>query len=263
MSEDQVRFTVFTKAWKMPIPELGAMIRGLGVYGIELPVRPGYQVEPGQVTRALPAAARQLAESGVKIHSVAGPADEPTIAACAQVGVPVLRVMAPVGPEGYLAAERRLQEEYDALVPLLDRYGVTLGVQNHCGRWVTSAIGLRRLVEKYDPRHVAAVWDPAHCALDGELPELAADILSSHLCMVNLKNACWRRRAAPPGSGIVEWEHYWTTGREGLASWPDVAAELRKRHYRGVVCLSAQYSDEQSVDRFLAEDVAFARSLFA
>jgi len=261
MSDGKVAFSVFTKPWKMPLAELGEFVRALGVDGIELPVRPGFQVEPENVATALPEAARQLGEFGVKIMSIAGPVDEPTIAACAEAGVPIIRVCVTIGEDGYMATEKRVQEEYDAVVPLLDKYGVTLGVQNHCARCVCNAMGIRHLIEKYDPAHVGAVWDAAHSALDGEDPELGLDIVWSHLCMVNLKNAFWRRVTGPEAE-VVQWESYWTTGRQGLASWPRAAAELKKRNYRGVICLCAEYSDQDSVDRLIREDIAFAKSLF-
>src|SRR5437879_3284873 len=127
--ETKVTFSVFTKPWKMPVAELGSHVRGLGFAGIELPVRPGYQVEPENVTKELPRVARQLADSGIKITSVAGPTDEATMAACAEAGVPVIRICVGIGSEGYMATVAKLQKEYDALVPLLDRYGVTLGIQ--------------------------------------------------------------------------------------------------------------------------------------
>jgi sugar phosphate isomerase/epimerase len=253
-------FSVFTKPWKMPAPELGAYVHELGFDGVEFPVRPGYPVEPDNVS-ALPQAARQLAEHGVTIESVAGPADEPTIAACAEAGVPIIRTMARIGPEGYLASVERIQREYDALLPLLEKYGVRIGVQNHCDRWVSNAMGLRHLIERYDPAHICAVWDAAHNALNGEDPDLALDIVWSHLGMVNLKNAIWRRTNGPEAE-YARWEHYWTSGRQGLASWPKVAAELQERGYRGVICLTAEYADHDAVDRLIREDLAFARSLF-
>jgi len=86
MSANEIVFSVFTKPWKMPIPELGRFVKALGFDAIELPVRPGFQVLPEKVERDLPAAARQLADCGVSIASVAGPTDERTIAACAQAG---------------------------------------------------------------------------------------------------------------------------------------------------------------------------------
>lgn len=255
-------FSVFTKPWKTQIPELGAFVKGLGFDAIELPVRPGYQVPPENVERDLPKAARQLADCGVAIASIAGPTDEKTIAACGEAGVPIIRVMVRIGEGGYMATEARARAEYEALLPLLDKHKVQIGVQNHCDEFVANAIGLRHLMERFDPKHVGAVWDPAHCALNGEDPELAVDILWSHLCMVNLKNAFWQRRTGPEAEA-AEWRVYWTTGRHGQASWPRVAAELKRRGWRGVLCLTAEYSDEPSVNRLIAEDIAFAKALFA
>lgn len=257
----EVKFSVFTKLWKLPLPELGNYISSLGFDGIELPVRPGYPVEPDNVRSELPKAAKLLADYGLRIFSIAGPTNEETIAACAQAGIPTIRIMVNVGEESYMDVEARTQSEFDALVPLLDKYGVRLGVQNHCDRMVCNAMGLRHLMEKYDPKHIGAVWDAAHNALNGEDPEMAIDIVWSHLCMVNLKNAFWVRKNGPEAPH-AEWTHYWTTGRQGLASWPRVAAELKKRDYSGVVCLTAEYTDEASLNRLVADDIAFAKSLF-
>jgi sugar phosphate isomerase/epimerase len=262
MTGKKIEFSVFTKPWKMPLPQLGEFVAGLGFDAVEFPVRPGYQVEPENVAKGLPQAVRQLARCGIRIASVAGPADAATIVACAESGVPIIRIMAPIGEEGYLASEAGFQKEFDALVPLLDKHGVKLGVQNHSEWFVCNAMGIRHLVEKYDPRHIGAVWDAAHNALNGEAPELAIDIVWSHLCMVNLKNAFWRRENGPEAE-YAEWKIYWTGGRQGLASWPRVAAELKRRNYHGVVCLTAEYSDERVVNRLIAEDIAFAKSLFA
>ncbi len=262
MDEKAIQYTVFTKPWPaMPIPELAEFIAGMGFDGVELPVRPGFQVEPQDVAQGLPRAARQMAEAGVRIYSIAGPADEATIAACGEAGIPIIRIMAPV-PAGmnYLEAEAQFRRKHEALVPQLERYAVTIGVQNHCGRFVSGAAGLTRLLAGFNPQHVAAVWDPAHEAVGGGLPEHALDMVWSHLCMVNLKNVFWRRTNGPEAEHAT-WEYYWTSGRHGLASWPVIAEELRKRGYRGILCLSAQFPEE-SVVRLTAEDLALARSLF-
>ena len=257
-----ITFSVFTKPWKMPLPELGEHVAGLGFDAIELPVRPGYQVEPENVARGLPEAARILARSGVRIASVAGPTDEATVLACAEAGVPIIRTMARVGPAGYLASVAALQAEYTALLPALERTGVVIGVQNHCDRFVTNAVGLLDLLAPFEPRHVAAVWDAAHEALNGMGPDMALEVVWPHLCMVNLKNAFWQRTTGPEAE-VATWRHYWTSGRQGLASWPRVIAELRRRGYSGTICLPAEYTDEEAVDRLIVEDLAFAQGLFA
>ena len=257
-----VTFSVFTKPWRVPLTQLGPLVKGLGFDGVELPVRPGYQVEPAEVARGLPAAARTLASAGVTIGSVAGPLDLPTIAACADAGVPLIRVCIPIPLDrSYLEVEAQVQRAFDALLPALEDYGVAIGVQNHCDRFIATAMGVRHLIERYDPRLIGAVWDPAHCALGGELPELALDILWSHLHLVNLKNAYWSRADRLDEDG-ARFERIWTSGRQGLCSWPTVAAALHGRGYGGAVCLTAEYTDEAAVHRLIAEDLSFARSLF-
>ena len=256
------QFSVFTKPWKMPLPELGRHISRLGFSGIELPVRPGYQVEPERVSQDLPAAARLLADFGLAITSVAGPTDEVTVAACAEASVPLIRIMVPIDDTGYLETEARALRELEALVPRLERHGIKVGIQNHSERYVPHALGLRRLFERFDPAHVGAIWDAAHNALNGEEPDMALDIVWSHLALVNLKNAYWQRQPGPE-AGPAQWRVAWTTGRQGLASWPRVAEELRRRGYTGGLCLPAEYDDEPAVDHLAAEDLAFAQSLFA
>lgn len=263
MSTPHTNLTVFTKPWKMALPVLGAFVKQLGFDGVELPVRPGYQVTPENVATSLPEAVRILADYGLTIQSIAGPTDEATIAACAEMNIPLIRVCLAVPVDtSYLEYEASLWREFDALIPLLDKYGVTIGVQNHSNRYIANAMGIRHLIEKYDRRHIGAVLDFAHCALNGEIPELALDIVWSHLCMVNLKNAYWRRSNGLEALTAC-YERYWTSGRQGMAPWPTIAASLKRRGYNGTVCLTAEYSDEEAVDRLIAEDIAYARTLFA
>ncbi|MCX6381547.1 MAG: TIM barrel protein [Armatimonadetes bacterium] len=263
MSDNTIQFSVFTKPWKMPIPELAKFVAGLGLHAIELPVRPGYPVNPNNMAKELPNAARILGEHGVKIASIAGPTDEAAMAACQSAGVPIIRICVNIDNKiGYMASEESLQREYDALVPLLEKHHVTLGIQNHCGACICNAMGLRHLLEKYHPKHIAAVWDCSHNALNGEEPEMALDIVWDKICMVNFKNAYWRRKSGPEAL-TVQWEVYWTSGRQGLADWARVAAELKRRHFHGTICLTAEYSDEPAVNRLIAEDLAYAKSLFA
>jgi len=257
------RFVVFTKPWKLSLTELGAKVKNLGFDGIELPVRPGYSVTPENVKAELPRAAKLLRdEFGVTIESVAGPTDEATIAACGTAGIPLIRVCPGLPKdETYPKAEARYQQEWDHLTPLLEKNRVAIGVQNHSGRYVPiHAMGLARLVAQFDPRHVCAVWDAAHNALEGEGPEIALDLLmGSHLRMVNLKNG-FRRHKTGPEAEAVEWQTYWTSGQQGIASWPRVAAALKARGWIGPICLTAEYSDQTAVDRLIAEDLAFARA---
>ena len=262
MATPGVSFSLFTKMWSdKSIEELGEFVAGLGFDGIELPVRVGYPVEPDNVGNALPAAARALASGGVQITSVAGPVDATTIAACGEAGVPVIRTCPDIGGEGYLAGIDRHWRALDALVPALAEHGVAVGIQNHCDDWLCNAMGLHHLLARYDRHHVCAIPCAGHTALNGESPHMAIDIAWSHLVQFKLKNAYWRRVNGPEAED-VKWRPHWTTGRQGLASWPRFAQELNDRGFSGVVCLDAEYSDEEATDRLIVEDLVFARTLF-
>ena len=262
MPDGAIQLSVFTKPWpEKSIEDLGVWAHWLGFDGIELPVRPGFPVNPDNAAKELPKAVKSLAQHNVKIFSIAGTANEAMIAACSESGIPTIRVMAPIGQEGYSKTEERMRAEFDALIPFLEKHRVRIGVQNHSGKYVCNAMGLKSLIGKFDPKYIGAVWDAAHNALQGEDPELALEIIWPHLCMVNLKNAYWKRKNDIKAK-IAQWSPYWTSGQEGLASWERVAAELKRRRYQGVVCLTAEYDDHAAVDRLISDDLHFARSLF-
>jgi sugar phosphate isomerase/epimerase len=255
MSIMRNRVTVFTKPWPdMPLDELGRFVHKLGFDGVELPVRSGYQVTPETVAAGLPQAARILADQGVAISSVAGDADERTIAACAEARCSVIRVCVAIDREvGYRATEERIRRHYDALLPTLQRCGVSIGVQNHCDFCVGSAVGIMHLIEGYQPEAVSAVLDPAHCAVDGEPPEMAIDICWSHLSLVNLKSAFHRRTNGCMATEAT-WEVYWSTARHSGYSWRATIHELRKRGYRRDICLPAEYSGEPGRGQLMEQD---------
>lgn len=261
--EKRFIFSVFTKPWQnMSVKELGEFVSKLGFDAIEFPVRPGYQVEPENVKEGLPKLAKELKSFGIDIASIAGPTNEDTFIACATAGIPIIRVMYRVEEDGYVASEKRAKRDLESLLPLCEKYNVKIGVQNHCGKFVSpNSAGLMRLVEKFDPNYIGIIWDAAHNALSGEESEMGLDIVWSHLYMVNLKNAYWRRITGPEAEE-AKWEVYWTNGRQGLASWRRVAEYLKKRNYKGVICLTAEYSAKDEVNRLIAEDIKFAKSLF-
>jgi len=258
---------LFVKPWKaLSLPALAAHVKALGFDLIELPVRPGFPVEPQNIERDLPAAAQLLAERGIRILNVTAALpldDERLYRACAAAGIGMNRVMFHQGGRDYWRAEAAARRQLDAALPLCERYGLQIGVQNHSRRFVpVNEMGAYQLLKDYDPRHVALVWDPAHNALEGMDSDAALDIVAPHLCVVNLKNAYWRRVTGPEAA-VAEWSIYWTSGAQGRASWRRVLQKLKALDYRGPLCFSAEYSDEARVDALIARDLAFARALLA
>lgn len=258
---------IFSKPWKsLPLPELAEHIRSLGFELIELPVRPGFQVEPETIERDLPAAVKLLGEQGIRVLNVTAALpfdDERLYSACATAGIKMNRVMFWQRDLDYWAAEAEARRQLDSALPLCEQYDVQIGVQNHSGKFVpVNEMGAYHLLKDYDPRYVAAVWDPAHNALEGMDSDAALDVLAPYLCVVNLKNAYWRRVTGPEADA-AEWKIYWTSGAQGRASWSRVIAKLKAIDYQGPICFSAEYSDEERVDELIVQDLAFARRLLA
>lgn len=256
---------VFTKPWKtLSLPALARHIRSLGFDWIELPVRPGFQVEPENIERDLPAAVKLLGEQGVRVLNVTADMpldDERLYSACAEAGIGMNRVMFWQRDLDYWSAEAEARRQLDAALPYCERYDFQIGIQNHSGRFVpVNEMGMFNLVKDYDARYVAAVWDPAHNALEGMNCDSALDVLAPRLCVVNLKNAYWRRISGPEAE-IAEWKIYWTSGAQGRASWASVIAKLKSIAYDGPICFSAEYTDEERVDDLIVKDLAFARDL--
>lgn len=259
---NDVQFSVFTKPWReVQISKLAAFVSRMGFDGIEFPLRAGYQVTPDNAEKELPEFVSRLEDYGLRVFSVASSLDEKIFAACAKAGIPLIRIMVEIGDGGYVASEQRAIQKLEEILPLCKEYGIQVGVQQHYGNCVSDASGLRHLLGRFNPVYIGAIWDAAHDALAGQQPEYGLDIVWSHLCMVNLKNAFYARTNGPEAE-VAEWDRFFTTGRHGLASWSRIASYLKMRNYKGVVCLTSEYTAEDEVDRLIAEDIQYAKSLF-
>ena len=266
-----IKLAVFTKPWSDSIEAVADRMAALGVQGIELPIRPGYQVSPDNVGNTLPNAVKVLQSRGLQIASVAAPLDDAIISACGDNGIDLVRSMVSIDLKkaGYAQTIAQNRARWDELIPLLDRTGVRIGVQNHSGSAIGSAIGLFHVMERYDPRHVCAILDMAHCGVAGEPTDLSVDLLWDRMPnLVNFKNA-YRERVNGPEEAEALYRTHWTTGRHGAYSWSELVAELKRRDFKGWFVLPGEYSDPKGQPQrmgddvlpFLSEDVTYLRGL--
>ena len=259
--------TVFTKPWpRDPVERLATRLAAMGVSGIELPVRPGYQVSPDRLER-LGAAVDAFAAEGLRVASVAVTDEtlqsahrdpkplEALTAAMGEAGVPILRVMAKVRPDvGYRGTVDGLRWTIESLGAALRDAGVVVGIQNHYDHYVGSAAGIDHILQPLDPEIAGFILDPAHCALAGEPVQLAFDIAAPRLLMVNIKQGLPCRKSLPHAD--PEWRVVWTTARGGLLSWRQVVEAARDRGFRGDYCLSAEYSSPEKLTLAEAPDLS-------
>ena len=97
-----MRYVYFTKSLQsLDVPGLIAFLKGAGLDGADLAVRPGYPVHPDNAATALPAAAKALAAEGLAVGLVSAATDltDPDgkaagvlFDACARAGVPAVKI---------------------------------------------------------------------------------------------------------------------------------------------------------------------------
>ena len=257
-----MKYSVFTKPWKnITVEELCKKVSGWGFDGIEFPLRDGYQVEPANAEKGLPALAKTMADHGLSIMSVASSTEESVFAACQAAGVPLIRIMGSGLDKGYSECAKEFKSYLETLLPLCKKYGVQVGIQNHNNNMVSSTMELRVLLEDYDPMYIGAVWDAAHSGLCMESANKALDIIWDKLILVNLKNAYWKQKNGPEASQAT-FDPYFTSGRHGMASYPDIIKYLKDHGYSGDICLPAEFTDEALVDDLTPPELQYVKGLF-
>ena len=259
-----VNYSVFTKPWSnKPVPELIEIVRGMGYNAIEFPLRDGAQVSPAEAEAKLPKLVADLKAGGIRIDDVASTPEERVFAACAESGIPMIRVMfsPPAGRE-YIAEETTYLREIDKWVPLCERYKVKVGIQMHYGTGASNTAEMMRIVSRFDAAHIAAIWDAAHSGLAGELPEQAIDICYSHLALVNFKAARYVMTGRN-ADGAAEFEQYFCPGTDGQCSWPRAVAHLKSKGYQGTWCMPAEYTglSQEKEAEYAKRDLAWLKQL--
>jgi len=260
MSQPERTWSVFAKPWATrDADDLGALVAGMGFSGVELPVRPGCAVTPERAVVDLPRYADGLARHGVRITSVAGELTEHHLAACAAAGVPLLRIMPRL--EGPFRDEvRTLRDRLAAAAPMVERYGVVVGLQHHHGPYVTTATGMREVVDPL-PECYRVVWDAGHEGIAGQDLRRSLDAVRDRLALVNLKNAVRRPTTVTDDLGERQvFRHVWVDGPDGFADWAVALDQVVRVGWDGPICLCAEYTgepervaDRTAADRDLAD----------
>ena len=273
------KYSIFTKPWKKEsLDELGELVRKLGFDAVEYPLRDGFQVQPSDGIEGIRKLAKTLEKHGVAVASLAAGIDvqtadgkgevvgvnETVFAGCGEAGIPIIRICQSLNRDlGYHENIDALRRKYDRVLPFCKKYNVTLGIQMHCGHAdINGSWDTYLLIKDYDPKYIAAVWDAGHAGLAGESPRYGLDCLWNNLCMVNFKNACWFRKNPAALAEEAQWGANWVTAKNGMCRWPEAVDFLKKRNYRGTVCLPAEYSDEPNVIKYIQEDIDYIKKLF-
>jgi sugar phosphate isomerase/epimerase len=132
----------------------------------------------------------------------------------------------------------------------------------HYGFGSSNTAEMMRIVGRFDPKHIGAIWDAAHSGLAGEEPEQAIDICYSHLALVNFKSARYQMRGRS-ADGAAEFIQYFCPGTDGQCSWPRAVAHLKKKGYTGTWCMPAEYTGltQEQEAAYAKRDLAWLKEL--
>jgi sugar phosphate isomerase/epimerase len=242
---------------ELSVEQLGEKTIELGYDGVDICVRPGHPIHVNNVIEALPKAMKvwsgqnltcPLATAATDITNPNAPEVEGLYAACAEAGIPRLKIGFWRFNEGddYWQVIDAARRELEGFSAFSEKYGVQTCYQIHSGACIGSnCAGLMHLINGFDPQHVGAYPDPGHLALDGEDWAMGLAIIGDYLSVIGIKDALYLPQPdhTPPyipcfvkvGDGCVDWERYL-----GL---------LCKSGFEGPLTVHTEYRFDESIIR--------------
>lgn len=265
-----MRYVFFSKMVReQPIPRLIATLRHVGVDGVDMAVRPGYPVNPTNVRKALPEAAKLIRDAGLAIPMVSTPTDltnpntpwvEDLWAACHDANIPNVKIgYWSFTGKGYWETVDGARKQLEAWEKLAQRFGVKACLHTHSGDYVgLNASSVMHLAKGFSPSNIGVYLDPGHLACNGEPLTMAFDMTRDYLCLAAIKDSMWVK-----GEGGKPRVAKFLPLGEGTVDWREMMRCLLARSYDGPISFHSEY-DGWPEDRIVEQtkkDVAFMRAI--
>lgn len=240
------------------VSELGLKAQALGFDGIDVSVRPGHPVNPGNVESVLPRAVAAWKGQGLVCPLATAPVTlvdprarevEPLYAGCAAAGVPRVKIgFFPFNPgEDYWALVEAARRALEGFARVSEKHGVQTVYQVHSGPVLGSnCAGLMHLLRGLDPRRVGAYPDLGHMVLDGEDYPMGLAMVREYLSIVAVKDAY--HAPQPPGSQPPYVPRFVKLG-DGAVNWRRALSALKALGYDGVFSVHTEYDFDESIIR--------------
>jgi sugar phosphate isomerase/epimerase len=276
------QFCAFTESFQVwRVAEVCKRFKAIGLDGLDLTVRPGGHIEPGDAPKQLPSAVKTAGENGVKILMLSTAIDstdrvnEELVAVAGQLGVDRIKL-------GYFfykefgSLRQQIDDvgrRLDGIVRMCRKYNVRPCVHIHSGKTIPSGGAVAyMLLRNRRPEEVGAYVDPMHMTLEGGIDgwRQGLDLLAPWVAISSLKNASWM-----PTERDKNGQQLWTTKKcpvaDGIAVIPEYLAALKQLGFHGLYTLHSEYQGSGSwrdlnADECLKqteEDFKFVRQFFA
>ena len=246
-----MQLVLFTKLFLgQTIEEIGDVGSRLGFDGIDLLVRPGFQVDPARPEGIGPAVAR-LKEDDLCVPMATTDLTDPAaidtprlFAAFAENGIGIVRLgYWKYDPAiGYAALLDNARRHLDQLAKLAETAGITLTIQLHGGTIHGSGAQAITLLQGHDPHRIGVYPDPGNQTVqDGrEDWRFTFDVLKPWLNTVGVKNGGWFPSTLA-GSGQRRWHADWLGLADGMVPWDEIIGHLAASHFDGPLTLHSHY----------------------
>ncbi|MCZ6676818.1 MAG: sugar phosphate isomerase/epimerase [Candidatus Poribacteria bacterium] len=268
------------------VEQLGEKSIELGYDGIDICVRPGHPIRADNVMEALPKAVKvwegqglvcPLATAAVDMINPKAPDAEKLYIACAEAGVPRLKIGFWKFNEGddYWQVLDAARTALEGFVGFSEKHGVQTCYQIHSGSCVGSnCAGLMHLIKGFEPRHVGAYPDFGHMALDGEDWAMGLSMIQEYLSVVGIKDALYIPQTAGRTPPYIP---CFVKVGEGCVNWHRCLGALRHLDFDGPLTVHTEYRFDESIicqvgyadasppnlEQWAKEDVAYLRRMLS
>ncbi|MEM2848690.1 MAG: sugar phosphate isomerase/epimerase family protein [Candidatus Bathyarchaeia archaeon] len=242
-----MEIVVFAKMFqKLPLLEFANIMAGIGFEGVDLTVRPGGYITPGEVGEKLPEAIDLLKSKGLSVPMITTsivdanePYAEETFKTASECGIRYLKL-------GYWLYEGfgKLKTQIEAARKSLRdiekfsrKYNITAAIHTHSGMFLTAepAVVLE-ILRDFDPDFVGAYVDPGHMVVEGGLAGwiMGMDMLNDKIRIVAVKDFAWVKKDNSWRAEVVPLG-------EGLVPWRRVFEILKNMDFKGPISIHCEY----------------------
>jgi sugar phosphate isomerase/epimerase len=218
----------FTKCLQfLNFDQIAEVLSKNGFDGADITVRPGGQIEPGNVKSELPKAAKTLQKSGISlpmmvtaISDTDNPVDVTTLQVAADAGIRWYR-MGGIAYDFSKTIQQNLdifKGKFERLARLNEKLGIHGGYQNHSGLHVGAPVwDLYELVKEVNPNYLGVQYDIRHAVTEGGYswmlgmkrvePWIRAICIKDFVWGKDAKGA-WKHQNVMLGNGMVNFDEF-------------------------------------------------------
>jgi L-ribulose-5-phosphate 3-epimerase len=252
---------------KVPYPELGEILRGLGVDGCDLTVMKGGHVAPELSAVDLMRAIEAITGFGVDVPvistsytSLADQTIRNVVAIAGEMGVPLFRAgqwkYAPAGDIEMRLVE--VQRDLAGLSAIARAVNMAVAIQNIAGENVGAAIwDTNALIRGLDPRTIGYDFDIGNAVAEGGAGgwSVGLRLALPRIKMVTARDFVWKKEGGA-------WKPVPCPLGEGMVDWPKLFASLARARFTGPISLPLDYHPESDIAA-IGRDVQFLRKQIA